>query len=238
MKADRVPVVSYSVQEMYSLGLRGAMSFALAIRNTVSEARQAMLTTTSLIVIITVIVQGGATMQLLTWFKIPVGVEEEVELLPYTGIRSNVESTTPREISGSTTSSNEKALLARLWGDFDSRYMKPFLTHTRPTLLETLPVCCNSLARLLTTTEQMTHLANALVVLSPTAEDGEIEVRISVGSPLNRGSEGNVGSQAHIIDILRAAAMYCVLWGGSEGYVDSAGNMEIVQAADESVELK
>lgn len=54
-----------------SLGLRGAMSFALAIRNTVSEARQAMLTTTSLIVIATVIIQGGATMQLLTWFKIP-----------------------------------------------------------------------------------------------------------------------------------------------------------------------
>lgn len=52
-------------------GLRGAMSFALAIRNTVSEARQAMLTTTSLIVIATVIIQGGATMQLLTWFKIP-----------------------------------------------------------------------------------------------------------------------------------------------------------------------
>jgi sodium/hydrogen exchanger-like protein 6/7 len=52
-------------------GLRGAMSFALAIRNTVSDARQAMLTTTSLIVIVTVIVQGGATMQLLTWFRIP-----------------------------------------------------------------------------------------------------------------------------------------------------------------------
>lgn len=53
------------------LGLRGAMSFALAIRNTVSEARQAMLTTTSLIVIFTVIIQGGATMQLLSFFKIP-----------------------------------------------------------------------------------------------------------------------------------------------------------------------
>nr|CAD7401402.1 unnamed protein product [Timema poppensis] len=125
-----------------SYSLRGAMSFALAIRNTVSEARQAMLTTTSLIRPVDIM---------------SVGVEEEVELLPYTGIRSNVESTTPREISGSATSSNEKALLARLWGDFDSRYMKPFLTHTRPTLLETLPVCCNSLARLLTTTEQMTH---------------------------------------------------------------------------------
>lgn len=47
------------------------MSFALAIRNTASEARQAMLTTTSLIVIITVIVQGGATMNLLQWLKIP-----------------------------------------------------------------------------------------------------------------------------------------------------------------------
>ena len=47
------------------------MSFALAIRNTLSEARQAMLTTTSLIVIATVIIQGGATMQLLTWFNIP-----------------------------------------------------------------------------------------------------------------------------------------------------------------------
>lgn len=56
---------------IFFLGLRGAMSFALAIRNTASEARQAMLTTTSLIVIITVIVQGGATMNLLQWFKIP-----------------------------------------------------------------------------------------------------------------------------------------------------------------------
>lgn len=52
-------------------GLRGAMSFALAIRNTVSEARQAMLTTTSLIVIVTVITQGGATNFLLKFFNIP-----------------------------------------------------------------------------------------------------------------------------------------------------------------------
>lgn len=54
-------------------GLRGAMSFALAIRNTVSEARQAMLTTTSLIVIATVILQGGAATHALAYLRIPTG---------------------------------------------------------------------------------------------------------------------------------------------------------------------
>ncbi|KAJ8926900.1 hypothetical protein NQ314_020752 [Rhamnusium bicolor] len=68
--------------------LRGAMAFALAIRNTLSEQRQAMLTTTSLIVIITVIIQGGATMNLLNWFQIPVGIEDETEALSHQGVHS------------------------------------------------------------------------------------------------------------------------------------------------------
>lgn len=56
---------------LFFAGLRGAMSFSLAFRNTVSEARQAMLTTTSMIVIVTVICQGGASNFLLNWLKIP-----------------------------------------------------------------------------------------------------------------------------------------------------------------------
>ena len=56
---------------------------------------------------------------------------------------------------------SEKAFLARIWGDFDTKYMKPFLTDSRPTLLETLPVCCNPLARLLTTTAQLTQVRGA-----------------------------------------------------------------------------
>jgi hypothetical protein len=71
-------------------------------------------------------------------------------------------STTPRNewnenAEPDLTRLNEKAFLARIWGSFDTHYMKPLLTHSRPTLLETLPVCCNPIARLLTTTEQMTQ---------------------------------------------------------------------------------
>lgn len=64
-----------------------------------------------------------------------------------------------QEGSGDGRKQNEKALLARIWGNFDSRYMKPLLTHSRPTLLETLPVCCTPVARLLTTTQQMTQVS-------------------------------------------------------------------------------
>ncbi|XP_020710016.1 sodium/hydrogen exchanger 6 isoform X3 [Athalia rosae] len=178
LNLGRNPKIPKNYQHMlFCAGLRGAMSFALAIRNTVSDARQAMLTTTSLIVILTVIFQGGATTQFLSWFNIPVGVDEEVEVLSYNGVRSSAgeggfgdpesrrERTPPYDSmqdgslsgGGSTSKTNEKALLARIWGNFDTRYMKPLLTHSRPTLLETLPVCCGPLARILTTTQQMTQ---------------------------------------------------------------------------------
>ncbi|XP_066583068.1 sodium/hydrogen exchanger 6 isoform X3 [Prorops nasuta] len=172
----RKPKISMNYQHMlFFAGLRGAMSFALAIRNTVSDARQAMLTTTSLIVILTVIFQGGATTQFLNWFNIPVGVDEEVEGLSQNGVRNSggeggfgdldvrrerahpYNSMQDGAQPGATPKPNEKALLARIWGDFDTKYMKPLLTHSRPTLLETLPVCCGPLARILTTTQQMTQ---------------------------------------------------------------------------------
>ncbi|KAG8226967.1 hypothetical protein J437_LFUL009518 [Ladona fulva] len=161
LNLGRKPKIPLQFQHMlFFAGLRGAMAFALAIRNTVSDARQRMLTTTSLIVIMTVIVLGGGTMQLLAWFKIPVGVEEEVEMLHYGGVRNTMGDGTDGG-SGPNLSSpsdvHERALLARVWREFDVNYVKPLLTHARPTLLETLPVCCNPLARILTTTEQMTQ---------------------------------------------------------------------------------
>jgi sodium/hydrogen exchanger-like protein 6/7 len=72
LNLGRTPKMPWNFQHMlFFAGLRGAMSFALAIRNTVSEARQIMLTCTSLIVITTVIFQGGAANFFLSWLKIP-----------------------------------------------------------------------------------------------------------------------------------------------------------------------
>ncbi|XP_053960843.1 sodium/hydrogen exchanger 9 isoform X9 [Anastrepha ludens] len=202
LNLNRKPKISSNFQHMlFFAGLRGAMSFALAIRNTVSEARQTMLTTTSLIVIFTVVIQGGASNFLLNWLKIPVGVDEETEQLNNYRVRSvynSMENTAAASIdtglnlgqlpmsrrrssldvdvdvegagglgdasaqAAINAKRNEKAFLARIWGNFDTKYMKPLLTHSRPTLLETLPVCCNPVARLLTTTEQLTQSENSL----------------------------------------------------------------------------
>ncbi|XP_030376966.1 sodium/hydrogen exchanger 6 isoform X1 [Scaptodrosophila lebanonensis] len=192
LNIKRKPKISSNFQHMlFFAGLRGAMSFALAIRNTVSDARQTMLTATSLIVIFTVIIQGGAANFLLNWLKIPVGVDDETEQLNNyqvhsvynsmdnshpppdaeagggrgkTRLSSGADSNLDTPIDGSVPgvgarrrNSHEKAILARIWGNFDTKYMKPLLTHSRPTLLETLPVCCNPIARLLTTTQQLTQ---------------------------------------------------------------------------------
>lgn len=46
------------------------MAFALAMRNTSTQARQLILTTTSIIVVITVIFCGGLTNKMLYWLKI------------------------------------------------------------------------------------------------------------------------------------------------------------------------
>ena len=52
------------------LGLRGAIAFSLAMRNTESEPRQLILTTTLMIVFVTVFVNGGLTTLALQFFKI------------------------------------------------------------------------------------------------------------------------------------------------------------------------
>ncbi|XP_055868371.1 sodium/hydrogen exchanger 9-like isoform X3 [Biomphalaria glabrata] len=57
-------------------GLRGAMAFALAIRETDSEGKQLMASATMIIVLSTVILCGGFTTPMLQWLQIRVGVDE------------------------------------------------------------------------------------------------------------------------------------------------------------------
>ena len=49
----------------------------------------------------------------------------------------------------------EKSWLARLWTGMDDKFTKPLLTHSNPTLMETMPGCCLGLARILTSSEQL-----------------------------------------------------------------------------------
>ncbi|XP_052747015.1 sodium/hydrogen exchanger 7 isoform X5 [Bicyclus anynana] len=182
LNLGRKPPIPMNFQHMlFFAGLRGAMSFALAIRNTVSEARQAMLTTTSLIVIATVVLQGGAATHALAYLRIPTGQgqNDENEALPYRDVRSPADisfglrhldsapspssdggvSDTPH---GGGDGGGEKARLARLWGAVDSKLLKPLLTHARPPLTETLPSFLRPLGRILTTTRQYTQSENSL----------------------------------------------------------------------------
>ncbi|KAL4648274.1 sodium/hydrogen exchanger 6 [Arapaima gigas] len=120
---------------MMFAGLRGAMAFALSIRDTATYARQMMFSTTLLIVFFTVWVCGGGTTQMLSCMHIRAAcVSDQVNALDGTERRTKHESAWP----------------FRLWYNFDHNYLKPILTHSGPPLTATLPPCCGPLARCLT----------------------------------------------------------------------------------------
>ncbi|XP_043113169.1 sodium/hydrogen exchanger 6a [Puntigrus tetrazona] len=123
---------------MMFAGLRGAMTFALSIRDTATYARQMMFSTTLLVVFFTVWICGGGTTQMLSCQKIRVGVDTDQE-----------NSIGPDGVERRSTK-QESAWLFRIWYNFDHNYLKPILTHSGPPLTATLPACCGPLARCLT----------------------------------------------------------------------------------------
>ncbi|KAM6326061.1 sodium/hydrogen exchanger 9 [Podargus strigoides] len=124
-------------------GLRGAIAFALAIRDTESQSKQMMFTTALLVVFFTVWVFGGGTTPMLTWLQIRVGVDPDEDL------KTEAASQSASNLDKNTTK-DESAWLFRIWYGFDHKYLKPILTHTGPPLTTTLPEWCNPVARLLT----------------------------------------------------------------------------------------
>uniref|UniRef100_A0A452DKH4 Sodium/hydrogen exchanger n=1 Tax=Capra hircus TaxID=9925 RepID=A0A452DKH4_CAPHI len=117
---------------MMFAGLRGAMAFALAIRDTATYARQMMFSTTLLIVFFTVWVFGGGTTAMLSCLHI----RYVFDWGPHFSIK--------------ITTKAESAWLFRMWYNFDHNYLKPLLTHSGPPLTTTLPACCGPIARCLT----------------------------------------------------------------------------------------
>ncbi|RUS82308.1 hypothetical protein EGW08_009940 [Elysia chlorotica] len=147
-------------------GLRGAIAFALAIRETDSEGRQLIASATMSIVLATVILCGGFTTPMLQWLQIRVGVEEsEQELQNMAGetmrnipeITEQPENSTTAEGLPTGTRLHEKAWLVRKWYNLDAVFLKPLLTNSRPTLIETLPPSCVAFAKMFTTEEQITQ---------------------------------------------------------------------------------
>ncbi|XP_057705471.1 sodium/hydrogen exchanger 6a [Corythoichthys intestinalis] len=124
---------------MMFAGLRGAMTFALSIRDTATYARQMMFSTTLLVVFFTVWFCGGGTTQMLSCQRIRVGVDSDQDNSMSVGEGSERRST-----------KQESAWLFRIWYNFDHNYLKPILTHSGPPLTATLPACCGPLARFLT----------------------------------------------------------------------------------------
>jgi sodium/hydrogen exchanger-like protein 6/7 len=132
--------ISLNFQHMLMFaGLRGAIAFALAIQNTSTKARQAMLTTTLLIVISSVILCGSLATKTLEVLNIKVGVKDD------DGIGA-----TEFEPSGPAglkrRPSRMLAPVSQGWYNFDNKYIKPFLTNSQGAPLETTfanaPACC------------------------------------------------------------------------------------------------
>ncbi|XP_077649888.1 sodium/hydrogen exchanger 9 [Urocitellus parryii] len=134
-RKQRIPW-NFQHMMMFS-GLRGAIAFALAIRNTESQPKQMMFTTTLLLVFFTVWVFGGGTTPMLTWLQIRVGMDRASEHLGANNLDKSVTKT-------------ESARLFRMWYGFDHKYLKPVLTHSGPPLTTTLPEWCGPISRLLT----------------------------------------------------------------------------------------
>uniref|UniRef100_A0A671NAC3 Sodium/hydrogen exchanger n=1 Tax=Sinocyclocheilus anshuiensis TaxID=1608454 RepID=A0A671NAC3_9TELE len=150
--------ISSNFQHMMMFaGLRGAMTFALSIRDTATYARQMMFSTTLLVVFFTVWICGGGTTQMLSCQKIRVGVDTDQENFV--------------SVFGLSTK-QESVWFFRIWYNFDHNYLKPILTHSGPPLTATLPACCGPLARCLTSPQAYEvctlHAHSELIILCST----------------------------------------------------------------------
>ncbi|GAA55055.1 sodium/hydrogen exchanger 6, partial [Clonorchis sinensis] len=138
--------ITWNMQHMiFFSGLRGAMAFSLAIRNTSSPMRQMFFSTTIVVVMTTVLLCGGLVMTMLSWLKIRTSVE--------THDRQDEESLNI-DLTDFVGARRSRSWFNYYWYRFDRFYLMPLLTNRGPPLTESVPWCCFRVAKLLTTDEQ------------------------------------------------------------------------------------
>ncbi|CAI9548220.1 unnamed protein product, partial [Staurois parvus] len=162
--------IGWNFQHMMMFsGLRGAMAFALSIRDTATYAHQMMFSTTLLIVFFTVWVVGGGTTPMLSWLNIRVGdhvpsmEDAAIRRWQYFRVGVDPDQDPPPtndsfqvlhgdagESVGESRTRQESAWVFRIWYTFDHNYLKPMLTHSGPPLTTTLPSWCGLIARCFT----------------------------------------------------------------------------------------
>nr|XP_015216722.1 PREDICTED: sodium/hydrogen exchanger 9 [Lepisosteus oculatus] len=171
LNLGRANKITPKVQHMMMFsGLRGAVAFALAIRDTSTEARQIMLTTTLLIVFFTVWILGGGTYPMLTVLNIRVDVDPDEDM------KVEFSYQTATEGLDAPTTQPDNPWLQRIWNNLDHKYLKPLLTHSGPPLTSTLPLWCGPLAKLLTSPhayENQEQLQNTETDFSSVGLNGE-----------------------------------------------------------------
>ncbi|XP_044194844.1 sodium/hydrogen exchanger 9-like [Thunnus albacares] len=104
-------------------GLRGAIAFSLAVRDTSTEVRRTILTTTLLLVGFTIWVLGTAADPMLRCLDIRMGVDADEN---------------PEDVSFEVASERPDTTRT-LWHRLDYKYLKPLLTHSGPPLSNSLP---------------------------------------------------------------------------------------------------
>ena len=162
---QRRPRIPMNHQHMiFFSGLRGAVPFALAARNTSTGNRQIMLSTTSLAVIITVIFNGGFASTMINYLGIKCGAARNRRPDEVEATITEDEPSTPAPTPGQNPW--DKAFLPRKWYNFDGNFMKPLLTNANPTLMETTPSWFRPVARILTTRKQMENVSFSRIPFS------------------------------------------------------------------------
>jgi hypothetical protein len=180
---------------MFYSGLRGAMAYALAMRNTSTQARKLILTTTSIIVIVTVILCGGSTTKMIQWLSINIPDQNSNNNNNLDPNSNQIDETAINE-NDSFLKKFKKFILSKFslfkrWHSFDKAFMKPLLTNHVPALTETMPRFCMPVAEMLTTREQegLRNISNGQNNLD--SNDGtsvvnhESQIFNSVGDNLN-----------------------------------------------------